>query len=84
MYHHDIFGIRGLTDVSQWIFDSGATSSCTGDLSQFSKLSYDVPFTRIRVANGKYAHVKGIGDVTLHMVDTSNNTTAQLVLRNVL
>ena len=51
VFHHDIFGIKGVAGFSQWILDSGATSSCTSDLSVFTSLSSNVPFSRIRVAN---------------------------------
>ena len=84
IFHNDIFGIKGIPGFQQWILDSGATSSCTSDLSVFTTFSYDVPFPRIRVANGKYAKVQGVGDVVLHISDSVSNTTVQLKLKNVL
>ena len=32
IFAHDIFGVRGVAGLSQWVIDSGATSSCTNDL----------------------------------------------------
>jgi len=64
----DIFGIKGISGLSQWILDSGATSSCTSDLTVFKNMSYDPPFKRIRVANGKFAAVSGVGDVQLNII----------------
>lgn len=84
MFHTDIFGIKGVPGFQQWILDSGACSSCTSDLSVFSTFSYDVPFDKIRVANGKYAKVQGVGDATLHLSDSCTGTTVQLKLKNVL
>ena len=83
-YHYDYFGIKGIKGLQQWIFDSGASSSCSNDLSLFTHLSDNVPFKRIRVANGKYATVQGIGDVVLHISDPKTNTTFKLRLKNVL
>ena len=84
IFHYDIFGIKGVPGYQQWIIDSGATSSCTNDLSLFSKFSYNAPFKRIRVANGKYAEVRGIGDVVIHVADSVSGTTIKIKLRNVL
>ena len=84
IFHEDVFGIGGIPGLSQWIMDSGATSSCTNDLSVFSKFSEDVPFRRIRVANGKYAMVHGIGEAMLNLQDSASGTTVQLKLKNVL
>ena len=83
-FHNDAFGIAGVPGLQQWILDSGASSSCTSDLTLFSSLSHNVPFKRIRVANGKYADVKGIGTVQLHLVDSKTGTTVKLQLKDVL
>jgi hypothetical protein len=83
-FHQDIFGIEGVAGLSQWIIDSGATSSCTSDLSLFTQLSSNVPFRRIRVANGKYASVRGIGTVRLQIMDSCNGISTSLVLKDVL
>ena len=83
-FHEDIFGIKGVSGSTQWIFDSGATSTCTSDLSVFTSMSTSVPFKHIRVANGKYAKVSGIGDVELHISDTQSGQTLPIQLRNVL
>ena len=84
MFHHDIFGLKGVPGLSQWILDSGATSSCTSDLSVFTTLSHNVPFRRIRVANGKYARVQGIGTVELRIMDTKTSITSTIRLKDVL
>ena len=63
LLHADAFGIKGVPGHSQWIFDSGASSSCTNDLSLFKTMSDKVPYKRIRVANNQFAIVEGIGSV---------------------
>ena len=63
LLHTDAFGIKGVPGHSQWIFDSGASSSCTNDLSLFKTMSDKVPYKRIRVANNQFAIVEGIGSV---------------------
>ena len=83
-FYNDIFGIQGVPGLSQWILDSGATSSCTSDLTLFTSLSADVPFKRIRVANGKYAHVQGIGTIQLKIMDSKNSITSTITLKDVL
>ena len=82
--HADAFGINGVRGLDQWIFDSGATSSCSNNISHFTNISRDVPFKRIRVANNTFAPVEGIGEVHLHVRDSVSNTTAILKLYNVL
>ena len=84
VFHDDAFGVSGVPGVQQWIFDSGATSTCSNNLAHFKNLSHNVPFNRIRVANNSFAQVKGIGDVDLEIVDEKSNTTFTLRLRNVL
>jgi transposase InsO family protein len=84
IFHNDIFGIKGVSNLSQWIIDSGATSSCTNDITAFSTFSRDVPFSRIRVANGKYAKVAGIGKSILNVADSANGKLLKLPLENVL
>ena len=84
IFEHDIFGVEGVSGLSQWILDSGATSSCTNDLSLFTSLSDNVPFSKIRVANGKYAKVAGIGDIVLKIRNSSANKLVVLHLKNVL
>ena len=84
MFETDIFGIQGVAGLSQWIIDSGATSSCTSDLTLFKKISYNPPFKRIRVANGKFAAVTGVGEVDLRIVDSKTNSTCVITLYNVL
>ena len=84
LFHADVFGIDGVSGLHQWIFDSGASSSCCNDLTQFTTLSKDVPFKRIRVANNQFAEVEGIGTVLLNVVDSSTNTSIQVRLRDVL
>ena len=84
LFHADVFGIDGVSGLHQWIFDSGASSSCCNDLSQFSAISKDVPFKRIRVANNQFAEVEGIGTVSLNVVDSSSNTVITVQLKDVL
>ena len=79
----DHFGIKGIRNYTQWIFDSGATSSCTNDLSAFTSMSDKVPFNKIRTASG-FAKVLGIGTVNLDIVDVSSNTVLRVKLRDVL
>lgn len=79
-----MFGLQGVAGASQWILDSGATSSCTSDLTVFTSLSRKVPFNRIKVANGAYASVTGVGTVKLHVVDPSTATTVCITLKEVL
>ena len=74
IFDHDVFGIEGLSGLSQWILDSGATSSCTNDVSLFANLSSNIPFPKIRVANGKHAKVAGIGDIVLKIRSSSSRT----------
>jgi len=85
IFAHDAFGVKGTSGLSQWIMDSGATSNCTSDVSVFTSLSEDVPFNKIRVANGKFAKVCGIGNVTLLVVDSKQrNRKVTIHLKNVL
>lgn len=84
IFENDIFGIQGIAGLSQWIIDSGATSSCTSDLTMFKKISYNPPFKRIRVANGKFAAVAGIGEVDLQIVDSKTQSTCIVTLYDVL
>ena len=85
VFAHDAFGIKGTSGLTQWIMDSGATSNCTSDISIFTSISRDVPFNKIRVANGKYAKVAGIGNVTLHLIDSKHTKRSiTLHLKDVL
>jgi hypothetical protein len=84
-FANDIFGIAGTSGLSQWIMDSGATSHCTSDISVFTSLSKNVPFNKIRVANGKYAKVVGIGTVTLRIIDSQHRKRSITIhMKNVL
>ena len=82
--HEDAFGISGVRGLDQWIFDSGATSSCSNDLSHFTNMSKDVPFKRIRVANNSFATIEGIGDVDIRIRDQKSGTSLVLRLKGVL
>ena len=82
--HEDAFGIKGVRGLDQWIFDSGATSHCSNDISHFTNLSKNVPFKRIRVANNTFAAIEGIGDVDIHIRDRRTGTSFVLRLKGVL
>jgi len=85
VFDSDAFGIKGTSGLTQWIVDSGATSHCTSDISTFTTLSRDVPFNKIKVANGKSVKVAGVGDAVLHIVDSKNpKRNIKLTLKNVL
>ena len=84
LLHEDFFGIVGSSGSQQWIFDSGASSHCCHDLSMFTSMSQDLPFKRIKVANGKFANISGIGTIKLSILDHKSNTVVKLVLHNVL
>lgn len=48
-----------------WIVDSGASDHMTGDRSLFSFLSKCSDDRRVRVADGSYSRIDGIGTITI-------------------
>ena len=50
----------------------------------FTKFSHQPPISRIKVADGKPVHVKGVGDVNLKIPNSTKDETIDLHLKNVL